>query len=103
MAERRPLVLISGQVQELPTGDTTAGATGGAGGLTRFASNVGTGAATDIAVVHGLGTLDVVVEVYEVATGATVNCDVRRDSVNQITLGFAVAPSSAQYRVVVVG
>jgi hypothetical protein len=32
MAERRPLVVIAGVVQELPAGDTTAGATGGGGG-----------------------------------------------------------------------
>lgn len=29
MAEQRPLVIISGRVQQLPTGDTVAGATGG--------------------------------------------------------------------------
>lgn len=29
MAEQRPLVLIDGQMQQLPTGDTVAGATGG--------------------------------------------------------------------------
>ena len=29
MAEQRPLVLIDGQIQQLPTGDTTAGAIGG--------------------------------------------------------------------------
>ncbi len=33
MAERRPLVVIAGVVQELPAGDTTAGATGGGGGV----------------------------------------------------------------------
>lgn len=30
MAERRALVLLSGRIQELPSGDTLAGATGGA-------------------------------------------------------------------------
>lgn len=29
MAEQRPLVLINGQIEQLPTGDTVAGATGG--------------------------------------------------------------------------
>ena len=31
MAEQRPLVLIDGDIQQLPVGDTTAGATGGGG------------------------------------------------------------------------
>lgn len=72
--------------------------------VTRKASaNVGDGSATSIAVTHSLGTLDVQVQVYEVATGATVECDVTRNSTSQVTLGFAVAPTSNQYRVVVQG
>lgn len=34
MAERRPLVIVSGAVQELPSGDTLPGATPGADGKT---------------------------------------------------------------------
>jgi len=72
--------------------------------VTRKASaNVGDGSATSISVTHNLGTLDVQVQVYEVATGDTVECDVRRTNTNQITLGFAVAPTSNQYRVIVQG
>lgn len=69
----------------------------------KFSANVGDNASTSIAVTHGLGTLDVAVNVYEVATGATVDCDVTRNSTSQVTLGFAVAPASNAYRVVVVG
>mgnify|MGYP003419703374 len=32
MAERRPLVLVSGRLKELPVGDTVTGAIGGVGG-----------------------------------------------------------------------
>lgn len=72
--------------------------------VTRKASaNVGDGSATSIAVTHSLGTLDVQVQVYEVSTGATVECDVTRNSTSQVTLGFSVAPTSNQYRVVVQG
>ncbi len=34
MAERRPLVMIDGRLQELPDGDTIAGASGGSSGIT---------------------------------------------------------------------
>lgn len=72
--------------------------------VTRKASaNVGNGAAQSISVTHNLGTLDVQVQVYEVSTGDTVECDVTRTNTNQVTLGFAVAPTTNQYRVVVQG
>ncbi len=69
----------------------------------KYAASVGDGSATSITVTHGLGTLDVQVQVYEVASGATVECDVTRGSTSQVTLGFAVAPTSNQYRVLVQG
>lgn len=69
----------------------------------KFASNVGDGSSTSIAVTHGLGTLDVQVQVYEVATGATVECDVVRNSTSQVTLGFSSAPASNSLRVLVQG
>jgi len=59
--------------------------------------------ATSIAITHGLSTLDVQVQVYEVATGDTVECDVTRNSVNQVTLGFVTAPTANSLRVVVQG
>jgi hypothetical protein len=34
MAERRPLVIVGGEVTELPSGDTLPGSGGGGGGLT---------------------------------------------------------------------
>lgn len=69
----------------------------------KFAQTIGTGALTSIAVTHGLNTLDVSVQVYEVATGETVECDVTRGSTSQVTLGFAVAPATNSLRVVVQG
>ena len=69
----------------------------------KFAQNIGDGSATSIAVTHGLSTLDVQVQVYEVATGDTIECDVKRNSTSQVTLGFAVAPASNSLRVVVQG
>lgn len=60
--------------------------------------------ALSIPFTHNLNNLDVQVQVYEIATGDTVDCDVTRNSVNQITLGFSpVAPLANTLRVVVQG
>lgn len=42
MAERRPIVNISGQLQELPTGDTVYGASGGSSTIGTFTVDFGT-------------------------------------------------------------
>jgi len=60
-------------------------------------------AGTSIAISHNLNTLDVTVQVYEVADGATVDCDVVRNTANQITVGFVVAVAAGAFRVVVQG
>ena len=60
-----------------------------------------TGSATSYTVTHNLGTKDVIVEVYENSTGETVYTDVVRTSTTVVTIGFATAPVSNQYRVVV--
>ncbi len=67
----------------------------------KFAALVGAG--TSVAITHNLNTLDVTVQVYEVADGATVECDVIRNTVNQVTLGFAIAVVASAFRVVVQG
>jgi hypothetical protein len=50
-----------------------------------------------------LGSRTVVVNVYDSATYDTVECDVVRTSTTVVTLGFAVAPASGAYTVVIVG
>ncbi len=70
----------------------------------KFSVDVGDGSATSIVVTHNLGTLDVHVQVYVTgAAGALVECDVQHTTTNTVTLVFAVAPTSAQYRCTVVG
>jgi hypothetical protein len=69
----------------------------------KYSANIGDGSATSIAVTHSLGTRDVTVQVYDNATYDTVEVDVVRNSTSQVTLGFATAPSSNAYRVVVIG
>ena len=59
--------------------------------------------ATSYTVTHNLGTLDVHVQVYEVATGEEVLVDNVRATTSTVTLGFASAPTANAYRVVVIG
>lgn len=65
------------------------------------AENIGDGAATAIAVTHNLGTKDVIVQIFDNATGDTVFTDVTRTDTNTVTVTFATAPSTDAYRVLV--
>ncbi|MAW89347.1 MAG: hypothetical protein CMJ42_22740 [Phyllobacteriaceae bacterium] len=67
----------------------------------RHNADIGNGSSTSIAVTHSLNSLDVSVEVFEKSTGATVLCDITRTSADVVTLGFATAPTTNQYRVVI--
>lgn len=62
------------------------------------------GTTTSEVITHNLGTQDVTVGVY-LASGTyeEVECDIEHTTTNTITLRFAVAPTSGQYRVVVHG
>jgi hypothetical protein len=69
-----------------------------------YSTNIGDGSSTSIAVTHNLGTRAVVVEVFRNSSPwDTVECDVQRNSTSQVTLLFAVAPTSNQFTVVVHG
>jgi len=69
----------------------------------KFTAVVGDGTALQYPVTHNLGTREVVVNVYDTATYDTVETDVVRTSANIVTLGFAAAPASGAYTVVIVG
>jgi hypothetical protein len=74
-------------------------------GTAKFAATImGDNLETNFAVTHGLGTADVQVSVRNLTTDALVMTDVTVTDNNTVTIGFAIAPTSAQsYRVVVVG
>ena len=66
-----------------------------------FAADVGDGALTVIPVVHNLGSLDVIVHVYDNADLDDVICNVVRVDANTINLEFNAAPALNALRVVV--
>lgn len=101
--------------------DAQAGATPGTGGpggglvanaddlvidkavvVRKFAADIGDGSTTSIVVTHNLGTVDVTVAVFDKTTPfEEVLADIDHTSTNTITVVFAVAPTTNQYRVVV--
>jgi len=69
---------------------------------TKFTATIGDGSSTSIVVTDGLGTIDKIATIRDATTGATVGCDISY-SATQTTFGFAVAPASNAYKVVVIG
>lgn len=72
------------------------------------AKTIGDGATTSFTVAHNFNTRDVMVQVYvndslSAEYGDTVFADVSRSSANEVTVEFAVAPATNEYRVVVTG
>lgn len=70
----------------------------------KFAQAFGDGTATSYVITHSLGTQDVTVAVYtNSGVFDEIECDVQHTSTNTITLLFSVAPTTSQFRVVVLG
>jgi hypothetical protein len=70
----------------------------------KFSATIGDGTATSIAVTHSLNTRDVQVQIFATAAPYdTVYAEVSRTDANTVTVDFGQAPTSGQYRVVVVG
>lgn len=67
----------------------------------RVAGSIGNGALTSITFTHNLGTADFSVSLYEISSGAVWIPDVTARSATDVTLAFAVAPTTNQFRVVV--
>ena len=74
------------------------------GRIRKVSASFGDGSATQYDVTHNLNTDDVHVAVYR-TSGAKdeILCDIGRPSVNAVRLNFAVAPTTNQFRCVVIG
>jgi len=73
-------------------------------GVRKHVADVGDGTALSYTVTHSFGTRDVTVHVYQNGSPyAQVEADVEHTNSNAVTIKFAAAPTSNEYRVVVVG
>lgn len=82
---------------------TPAGLSAWSGRIRKASASVGDGSGTSFAVTHNFNTTDVVVNTFLISTGEEINCEVTRNSVNQVTVEFSAAPTSSSIRVVVIG
>lgn len=72
--------------------------------IQRFAQNIGNGSATSFTINHALAVQDVHVQVYRNSSPFDVVLpDVEFTDANNVTVRFAVAPTTNQFRVVVIG
>lgn len=75
-----------------------------AGRAKKYQANIGDDSATQFTVTHNLGTRDVLVQVMRnSAPYDVVVVDVERDTTNAVVIRFAEAPTTNQYRVVLIG
>lgn len=75
-----------------------------AGKPKRYAASFGDGSATQYDLTHNLGSRDVLVQVVRVASPYdTIFCDVSRLDTNTVRLNFATAPTTNQFRGVIIG
>lgn len=73
-------------------------------GVRKHAEDIGDGSATSYTVTHSFSTKDVTVQIYDNSSPyAQVETDVEHTSTSAVTIKFASAPTSNQYRVVVIG
>lgn len=70
----------------------------------KYAITIGDGNLTQFTLMHNLGTKDVTVQIFENNTSyAQVEADVEHSDINYVRINFASAPTSNEYRVVIVG
>lgn len=72
----------------------------------KYAADIGDGVTTSIVVTHGIvpSTKDLMIQLYNnTAPYSPVECDVQRTSTTTTTLVFSIAPTTNQFRVVIMG
>lgn len=84
---------IAGNVIAIDTGVTAR----------KVSAAIGDGTSTTLTVTHNLATQDLAVSVYETATRTGVIADWVANGANTVQLTFGIAPTTGQFRVLVVG
>lgn len=85
------LTLVAGSNVTITTDASTDTITiSTAAATTSYATTI----STSSTVTHGLGTLDVMIQLYDTVTSETVYADVTRPSINTVTITFSVAPTN---------
>ena len=73
----------------------------------KMSHTIGNGSSSSFDILHPGSSIDLVVNVYDIATGSTVEADVSRSlfmgSVPQVTVSFSTPPAPSSLRVVVIG
>jgi hypothetical protein len=72
-------------------------------GTAKFTATIGDGSTTAITVTDNLGTSDKVAIVRDAGTNAQVECDITYASTTTTTFTFTVAPTTNQFKVVIIG
>lgn len=112
MADRRPLVLVTGGIQEVPSGDTVPLSAGGTGATTQAGARtaLGLGSAATMAGPSGtiVGTTDAQAlssktltgtkeTVYAITDGASVDIDPANGGIQTWTLGANRTPTATNF------
>lgn len=70
----------------------------------KFVQSFGNGTLTQFNINHNLNTLDIIAQVrYSANSLDYVDCDIKIIDVNNLQLNFSVAPSSNEFRIIVIG
>lgn len=109
--EESASITVAGVVElatntETTTGTDTARAVTPAGAKAAidartYVTSIGDGTNTSYTITHGLGTRDVIIQLYDSSSYDTVFADVVRTNTTQATISFASAPTTNDVRVLV--
>lgn len=95
------LCLVSGTEQEPGVGTDWVDLESGT--VSKFTASIGNGLATSFNLNHNFGTRDVNTTIYRLSDYQVITANVTMTTINQVTVSFEEAPTSNQYRVVVIG
>lgn len=73
-------------------------------GVRKYTTSIGNNSATSFNLDHNFGTRHVTVQIFEATSPyAQVEADVEHSTTNRVVVSFAIAPTTGQYEVVIVG